>query len=90
MDIWSPIGGTVWEVLGGAVLLEEICVTVSRGSGSEVLWPHPPLLCSLWAHRTRSLSQLPASAALPPATVSCHGGLTVVALLGCHLDYIWD
>ena len=25
LSVWFPVGGTVWEGLGGVVLLEEVC-----------------------------------------------------------------
>lgn len=36
LNAWSAVGGTVWERLGGVVLLEAVCT----GSGLEVLKSH--------------------------------------------------
>ena len=30
LNIWSPVSGTVWERLGGVVLLEKVCQSLGR------------------------------------------------------------
>jgi hypothetical protein len=38
LNVWSSVGETVWEALGGVALLEEVC---HWGVGFEVSEAHP-------------------------------------------------
>lgn len=59
LNAWSPVGGGVWEGLGGKTLLEETC---GWGGAARSASSPPLLLCAVIKDVT---PQLPALAAVP-------------------------